>query len=151
MDINMEFEGLEDLIKTVEKMATQDELEKTNKELLKECGEVAHKEAGRLIHRSKDRSKSGPQHKGTKRSVPPGHAADNVPKPRFKKKNGRSYIIVGWDKSDNSDYFYMKMEEWGTTKREPHHAFGKVNKLMKRKYDSIATKHYEKLIKKLEK
>lgn len=146
MSIEMEFHGLKELIKTAEKLSTQSELEKVNKQALKECGQLAYNTVKPLIHRSKDNSKSG-----RKGSRPPGHAADNIPKPKFKKKNGMLYVIVGWEKADNSPYFYMKMEEWGTSIRPPHHAFGKVNSLLRKNYDEIAIKHYEKLIKQLEK
>lgn len=146
MSIEMEFEGLQELIRTAEKLSTQAGLEQTNKNFLKECGDLAYKAVKPLIHKSKDNSKSG-----RKGSRPPGHAADNVPEPRFRKKNGMLYIVVGWEKADNSPFYYMKMEEWGTSKRPPHHAFGKVNKILKKVYDNIAIKHYEKLIKQLEK
>lgn len=147
---SMEFTGLEELIKTVEELGTEQDLEKANKKVLEKCGDLAYKVVQPLIHKSKDNSKSGPQHKGSPRLVPPGHAANNVPKPRIKKKNGRQYVIVGWEKGDNSEFFYMKMEEWGTSKRPPHHSFGKVNKILRKQYDNIAIKEYENLIKKLE-
>ena len=150
MSIEMEFEGLDELIKIVESLASEAEVDTANKKILKECGELAYQTVKPLIHKSKDNSKSGPQHKGNPRLVPPGHARDNVPKPKIKKKKGRSYVIVGWEKTDNSPYFYMKAEEWGTSKRPPHHSFGLVNKMLKKKYDDIAIKEYEKLIKKLE-
>ncbi|WP_349398922.1 HK97-gp10 family putative phage morphogenesis protein, partial [Clostridium perfringens] len=79
-----------------------------------------------MIHKSRDNSKSG-----RKGSRPSGHAADNIPQPKFKKIKGRQYVIVGWDKSDNSKYWYMKIEEWGSSQRPPHHSFGKVNKILK--------------------
>lgn len=142
---NMEFEGLDELIKTVEELGTEQDLEKTNKKILKECGDLAYKVVQPLVHKSKDNSKSG-----RKGSRPPGHAADNIPQPKFKKIKGNQYVIVGWDKSDNSEYYYMKMEEWGTSKRQPHHSFGKVNKILRKQYDNIAIKGYENLIKKLE-
>lgn len=142
---SMEFTGLDELIKTVEELGTEQDLEKTNKKILKECGDLAYKTVQPLIHKSEDNSKSG-----RKGSRPPGHAANNVPKPRIKKKNGRQYVIVGWEKGDNSEFFYMKMEEWGTSKRPPHHSFGKVNKILRKQYDNIAIKEYENLIKKLE-
>ncbi|MDU7904684.1 MAG: hypothetical protein E7J33_03875, partial [Peptostreptococcaceae bacterium] len=79
-----------------------------------------------------------------------GHASDNVPPPKFRTKKWEKYIVVGWEKSDNSNYYYMKMEEWGTSQRPPHHSFGLVNKMLDKQYDNIATKEYDKLIKKLE-
>lgn len=149
--IEMEFEGLEELTKKIEELGTEGQLEKANKKVLKECGELAYKTVKPLIHVSRDNSKSGVQHKGSPRLIPPGHARDNVPKPKIKKKNGRQYAIVGWEKSDTSEFFYMKMEEWGTTKRPPHHSFGKVNKILRGQYDNIAKKEYTQLVEELEK
>lgn len=150
MSIEMEFEGLDELIKTAESLATEEQVEGTNKKILKQCGDLAYDTAKKLVHRSKDNSKSGPQHKGSPRLVPPGHAQDNIPKPKIKKKKNTVYVIVGWEKTDNSPYFYMKMEEWGTSQRPPHHAFGLVNEMLGAHYDRIAEIEYEKLIKKLE-
>lgn len=82
MSIEMEFEGLDELIKTVEELANEADLDKTNKKI--------------------------------------------------------------------SPYFYMKMEEWGTSQRPPHHSFGMVNKMLRKQYDNIAIKEYEQLTKKLE-
>lgn len=146
MYIKMEFEGLDEIIKTIEELGTEQDLENVNKKVLKECGELAYKIVEPLIHRSEDNSKSG-----RTGSRPHGHAVDNIPRPKFKKIKGKQYIIVGWDKADNSEYWYMKIEEWGSSQRPPHHAFGKVNKLLRKQYDNIAKKHYENLIKKLEK
>ncbi|GAA0066587.1 MAG: hypothetical protein E6748_09320 [Clostridium perfringens] len=141
----IEFEGLDELIKTCESSATENQLENTDKKVLKECGDLAYETVKPLIHKSKDNSKSG-----RKGSRPNGHALDNISKPKISKKKGKLQCIVGWEKSDNTPYFYMKMEEWGTSKRPPHHSFGVVNKLLRKQYSNIALKHYEKLVKKLE-
>ncbi|CEN31446.1 HK97-gp10 family putative phage morphogenesis protein [Paraclostridium sordellii] len=145
MSIEMEFEGLDELIKIVESLATESQVENTNKKILKECGNLAYSTVKPLIHESKDNSKSG-----RKVSRPQGHARDNVPKPKLRKKGGKTYVVVGWEKSDKSPYYYMKAEEWGTSQRPPHHSFGLVNKMLKKKYDDIAKKEYENLIIKLE-
>lgn len=145
MSIEMEFEGLDNLIKTVESLASEADIDNTNKKILKECGDLAYQTVKPLIHKSKDNSKSG-----RKGSRPNGHASDNVPTPKFRTKHGEKYIIIGWEKSDNSEYWYMKIEEWGSSQRTPHHSFGLVNKMLVKQYDDIATKEYDKLIKKLE-
>ncbi|EGT3600651.1 HK97 gp10 family phage protein [Clostridium perfringens] len=139
----IEFEGLDELIKTFDKLATEDENEAVQKKILKECGDLAKRAVIPLIHRSKDNSKSG-----RKGSRPPGHAADNIPDPKIKKKKDGLQCIVGWEKTDVSPFFYMKMEEWGSSKRPPHHAFGKVNKILKNQYDKIAFKKYDELVRK---
>lgn len=145
MSIEMEFEGLDELIKIVESLASEAEVDTANKKILKECGNLAYSTVKPLIHESKDNSTSG-----RKGSRPSGHARDNVPKPKLRKKGGRTYVVVGWEKSDKSPYYYMKMEEWGTSQRPPHHSFGLVNKMLGKQYDNIATKEYENLIRKLE-
>lgn len=145
MSFEIEFEGLDELIKTVESLASETKLENTNKKILKECGDLAYETVKPLIHKSNDNSKSG-----RKGSRPSGHASDNVPAPKFRRKGGIQYIIVGWEKTDNSPYFYMKFEEWGTSQRAPHHSFGTVNKLLSKSYDDIAKKEYTNLVKILE-
>lgn len=150
MSFSMEFEGLDELIKSVETLSNETKLEEVNNKILIKCGDLAYKTVLPLIHKSKEHSKSGSQHKGKVRLVPQGHAVDNVPKPKIIKKGNRKYVIVGWEKSDNSPFFYMKMEEWGTSKRPPHHSFGTVNKILNRQYNEIAQKEYEDLIKILE-
>lgn len=142
----IEFQGLDELIKVVEKFSAESEIDKANKNILKNCGDLAYTTVKPLIHRSKDNSKSG-----RRGSRPQEHAADNVPSPKFRKKNNRQIIIIGWEKTDTSPYYYMKMEEWGTSQRPPHHSFGLVNKKLSKEYDKIALKEYEKLIKELEK
>lgn len=138
----IKFEGLDDLIKTFEKLGTEKENEDIEKSILKECGDLAYKTVKPMIHISNDNSKSG-----RKESRPPGHAANNIPKPKIRKKKGNLQCIVGWEKSDNTPFYYMKMEEWGTSERPPHHAFGKTNKILKRVYNNIAQKKYDKFVK----
>lgn len=46
----------------------------------------------------------------------PGHLKDNIPKNKIIKNGTNHYISVGWEKGDNSDYFYAKFPEWGTSK-----------------------------------
>lgn len=146
MNIDMEFQGLDELIKTCENMSTETDLETINKKILEECSDLAYKKASSLIHKSIDNTKSG--RRGAR---PPGHAADNIPKPKIRKRKDQLQSVIGWEKSDNSPYFYMKMEEWGTSERPPHHAFGLVNKMLFKRYEEIALKRYEKKVKELEK
>ena len=84
MSFEMEFEGFNELVKTVESLASETQLEKANKKVLKKCGDLAYKTVKPLIHQSNDNSKSG-----RKGSRPNGHASDNIPPPKFRKKGGR--------------------------------------------------------------
>ncbi|EOO28618.1 HK97 gp10 family phage protein [Bacillus cereus VD133] len=47
------------------------------------------------------------------------HGADNANVSTVKTKAGVKYVNVGWLKSDNSPFFYMKFQNWGTSKM-PH-------------------------------
>lgn len=53
------------------------------------------------------------------------HARDEVLLGKIKAKNGVKSISVGWEKDDNSPHFYMKFQNWGTSKmpHPPHKGF----------------------------
>lgn len=53
------------------------------------------------------------------------HARDEVLLGKIKAKNGVKSINVGWEKDDNSPHFYMKFQNWGTSKmpHPPHKGF----------------------------
>ena len=54
--------------------------------------------------------------------------ADNIPL-ILVRENGLRTIEYGWEKSDNSDYFYAKFVEWGTSNNKyPKQPF--INKSM---------------------
>ena len=141
---NISFDGLDELIKNMEKASSQVEIDKVNKKALKECGELAKASVTGDLPRSKDVSKSG--RKGSRTY---DHMANNVPV-KFKTLNGKKYIVVGWEKSDNSPYFYNKFIEWGSSKHEPQFIFQKTFKKQIKQYNKIFKKHYEEFIKILE-
>lgn len=145
MSISMEFENLDELIKAVEKLATPLELKDTDKKILKTCGDQAKKRVKSNMHRSKNVAYSG---RDTSRTMQ--HASDNIPVSGVKKKGDYIFIVVGWTRGDTSPYYYMKFEEWGTSKRPPHASFYPVVEKGFKGYTEIALKEYEKLLKKLE-
>lgn len=53
------------------------------------------------------------------------HAKDEVLVGKVKTRNGIKSISVGWDRDDNSPHFYMKFQNWGTSKmpHPPHKGF----------------------------
>lgn len=60
-----------------------------------------------------------------------GHMADNIPLLPIEKEGKSRYISYGWEKSDNSNYYYAKFVEWGTSnKNYPKQPF--IYKSMKR-------------------
>jgi HK97 gp10 family phage protein len=140
----MKFEGLDELIKECTKLATGKDLEKVDREIVKEGSLIGHKEAEKRIHKSIDPSKSG--RKGSRTGQ---HGRDNIPITSIKKKNDRVFIVVGWEKSDDSPYFYMKMEEWGTSHRSAHPAFLPAAEVTYKELKKIGMRKYENLLKEL--
>lgn len=112
--IDMEFTGLEELQKAFAELADDTEVTKVNKRIVTKCRDHAAEVMERKIPRSANNAKSGK--KGYR---PHGHAASNVPVSNVKVSKGEPYATVGWEKADNSEYFYMKFVEWGTYKMQP--------------------------------
>ena len=139
--MQIKFEGLEELIKEVESIASEGQIEKANAKILKECGKKAQSSAKSKMPRSND-----PMMSGRKGSRTGQHSAENVPLSGVKKKNGYQSIIVGWDKSDNSPYFYVKFTEWGTTKMKPQAYMERTRQELEGYFSKIAETEYGNLI-----
>lgn len=144
MSITMEFEGLQDLIKAVEKVANEEEINAVTKKALKKIIPIAEGESKKNYPRSDNPNKSG--RKGSRTGQ---HSADNIPS-KIKKQNGKYVAIVGWEKGDTSPYFYNKFLEWGTSNMDPRHMFFNTYKKQKKQYDDIFKNEFEKLLKELE-
>ncbi len=140
----IEFEGLDKLIKEVERVASKSEVEKANTKILKECGKKAREVAKSKMPKSKD-----PRLSGRRGSRTGKHSADNIPLSGVKNKNGYQSIVVGWDKSDNSPYFYVKFTEWGTSKMKPIGYMDKTKRELTNYFTEVAQKEYENLISRL--
>ena len=142
--MRIKFEGLDELIKEVEKVASEYEIEKANAKILKECGKKAQSTVKTKMPRS-----NNPMASGRKGSRTGQHSADNIPLSGVKKRKGYQSIIVGWDKSDNSPYFYTKFTEWGTSKMKPLAYMERTKQELTGYFSEIAKKEYENLISKL--
>lgn len=139
--------GLDDLIRKVEELSNESQLDKTNKEIFKECEELTMPVLKRNTPRSKDVRKSG-----IKGNRPGTHLADNIPIIVRRKLEGYYYMMIGWDKlGRRTPFFYAKYLEWGTSKMPPIGMFGKTQSQLESKYEQIGIKYYEKLLKELEK
>lgn len=142
MKFEMEFEGLQELQKGIDALANSRELGEINKRIVEECSKITKNKASSNIHRSKDHRRSGRAGIRT-----PGHAADNVPVSKVKKISNVDYECnVGWEKADNSEYFYMKFEEWGVSGGEAHAPFLKTVQSLNKEYSKIAEKEYQKFL-----
>ncbi|PEW85021.1 hypothetical protein CN446_30750 [Bacillus cereus] len=53
------------------------------------------------------------------------HAKNAIVEGKVVKKGGSYVIEIGWDKTDRSPHFYMKFQNWGTSKKPnpPHKGF----------------------------
>lgn len=140
----IKFEGLDELIKEVEKIASESEIQKANTKILKECGKKAQNTVKPKMPVSDD-----PMLSGRKGSRTGDHSANNVPLSGVKNKNGYQSIVVGWEKSDNSPYFYVKFTEWGTTKIKPMAYMEKTKQELTDYFSKVAQEEYENLISKL--
>lgn len=100
----LELEGMEELIDRVNKLGEKGEVIK--KKALDKAGELV-KEAMET---------RAPKSEETKR-----HMAENIQVSEIQKENGVDFIKVGPNKGDNSEFFYSKFTEWGTSKTPAQH------------------------------
>lgn len=100
----LELEGMEELIDKVNKLGEKGEVIK--KKALDKAGELV-KEAMET---------RAPKSEETKR-----HMAENIQVSEIQKENGVDFIKVGPNKGDNSEFFYSKFTEWGTSKIPAQH------------------------------
>lgn len=140
----VKFEGIDELIKEFENIASEKEIDKANVKIIKKCAKVVEKNLKPKVHKSKN-----VMHSGIKGMKTFEHAADNIEVSKVKNTKGVKFITVGWDKSKNSPYSYMQWEEWGNTTREPHAMLYPTIEASQSEMNEIAKKEYENLIKNL--
>lgn len=100
---NIELQGMETLMRRIQDMGRK--------------GTIAQRkalQAGGKIFQEGFSSEKVPRSKG----MGP-HGADHAQISPVKTKSGVKYVNVGWLKNDNSPFFYMKFQNWGTSKM-PH-------------------------------
>lgn len=97
---NVEFEGFNEIINGLNKLGGK--ANEAENRILKKAGEIVRDEASRRAPRSRLNKK---------------HLADNIKISKIQSKNGKKYILVGPGKGDNSEFFYGKFIEYGTSKK----------------------------------
>ena len=112
MKIEMEFQGLQELVKAFEDAASDEDIRAVNKKIVEQGEPVVKRIMSGKIPKSVDIKLSG-RGFGSKSSVT-SHAADSVPLGAVKVKDTGASADVGWEKSDNSEHFYVKFINWGT-------------------------------------
>lgn len=101
---NIELEGMQELIDRVNKLGAKGE--EVKKKALNKTGELIKSSMERKAPRSAESKK---------------HMADNIDISDIEKENGVDFIKIGPNKGDNSEFFYSKFTEWGTSKIPAQH------------------------------
>lgn len=142
MRIDMEFKGLEELVKAFEAAASDSDIKEINGKIVEKGEPIVKRIMSGKMPKSADISKSG-RGFGSKSSVS-AHAADSVPVGKVKYKGTGASADIGWDKSDNSQHFYVKFINWGTIYQPPREfiyatgreADGELQKIAEQEYQS---------------
>jgi len=100
----IELEGMQELIDKVNKLGSQGETIKKK----------ALDKAGNLVKESMEQK--APRSELSKR-----HMADNIKVSDIEQENGVDFVKIGPNKGDNSEFFYSKFSEWGTSKIQAQH------------------------------
>lgn len=101
---NIELEGMQELIDRVNKLGAKGE--EVKKKALNKTGELIKSSMERRAPRSAENKK---------------HMADNIEISDIEKEDGVDFIKIGPNKGDNSEFFYSKFTEWGTSKIPAQH------------------------------
>lgn len=119
MKIELEFQGLQELIKAFEDAASDDDIREVNKRIVERGQPVVKRIMSGKIPKSADIKLSG-RGFGTKSSVS-AHAADEIPTGKAKVKGTNVTADVGWEKNtqDEGGHFYVRFINWGTIYRPP--------------------------------
>lgn len=94
----IELEGMQELIERVNKMGSKGE----------EIKKKALNKAGAMVKNSMEQK--APRSQENKR-----HMADNIQVSDIEQEDGLDFIKIGPNKGDNSEFFYSKFTEWGTS------------------------------------
>lgn len=101
---SIELEGMAELIDKVNKFGPRGEVIK----------KMALDKAGELVKGSMERK--APRSEESKK-----HMADNIEVSEIKKEDGVDFVKIGPNKGDNSEFYYSKFTEWGTSKIPAQH------------------------------
>lgn len=143
--VSFNFSSLTDLQKQLEELATGNELEKADNKAFDRIKNIARTDLENSMPVSDNVA-----HSGRSGSRTYSHAKDYIPA-KIRKKNGKKELIIGWESSDNSPYYYMKFLEFGSSKQRPQAPFKKTFEKQIKEYKNIFVEEYQKVIdKKLE-
>ena len=141
MKIEMEFQGLQELLKAFEDAASDNEVKEVNRKIVERGGNAVKRIMQGKIPKSSNIKLSG-RGFGTKSSVTI-HAADSIPIGKTKIKDTGASAEVGWEKSDNSEHFYVKFINWGTIYRPPQEFLYATGREADTELQKIAEQEYQ--------
>lgn len=141
MKIEMEFQGLQELMKAFEAAASDEDIKEVNKKIVERGQPVVKQIMSGKIPKSADIKLSG-RGFGSKSSVT-AHAADSVPVGKVSVKDSGASADVGWDKTDNSEHFYVKFINWGTIYRPPQEFIFATGREADAELQKIAEEEYQ--------
>ena len=141
MKIEMEFQGLQELLKAFEDAASDNEVKEVNRKIVERGGSAVKRIMQGKIPKSSNIKLSG-RGFGTKSSVTT-HAADSIPIGKTKIKDIGASAEVGWEKSDNSEHFYVKFINWGTIYRPPQEFLYATGREADTELQKIAEQEYQ--------
>ncbi len=141
MKIEMEFQGLKELMKAFEDAASDEDIKEVNQKIVKQSEPVVKNIMSGKIPKSADIKLSG-RGFGSKSSVT-SHAADSIPMGAVKMKDTGATAGVGWEKSDNSEHFYVKFINWGTIYQPPQEFIYATGREADAELQKIAEQEYQ--------
>lgn len=100
----IELEGMKEVIDRVNKLGAKGEIIKKK----------ALDKAGNLV-------KGSMEENAPRSSLSKKHMADNIKVSDIEKENGVDFVEIGPNKGDNSEFFYSKFSEWGTSTQPAQH------------------------------
>lgn len=100
----LELEGMDALIDKINKLGDKGEDVKKN-----------------ALARAGERVKSSMEKKAPRSKLAKKHMADHIKVSDIEKEDGVDFIKVGPNKGDNSEFYYSKFTEWGTSKIPAQH------------------------------
>ena len=95
----IELEGMQELIDKVNKLGSRGTQIKKN-----------------ALEKSAAMAKGSMEEKAPRSDSGKKHMADNIEVSEIETANGVDFIQIGPNKGDNSEFFYSKFTEWGTSK-----------------------------------
>ena len=143
MKIEMEFQGLQELVKAFEDAASDEDIRAVNKKIVEQGEPVVKRIMSGKIPKSADIKLSG-RGFGSKSSVT-SHAADSVPLGAVKVKDTGASADVGWEKNtqDEGGHFYVRFINWGTIYRPPQEFIYATGREADAELQKIAEQEYQ--------